>query len=221
MDNHIEENTTPLAERFRTMIEPNNFKRYAGMNAIEISENMLVYQVIEKISTYLNFKGYTLVVNSIEGIKNLFENGSEFRKEIFIPFDGFNGKYNTDVGVYSLDFIGKVFSSSKERMCKAINIARKFHPNFDQLDDKDKLTIVCCSYQILGLNLDTPVDFVVCYTLDGCESNTTCTKETGVIGQSISIAHYYNVPIFNLYNTQSVYRLKAYLDSKEGIFDGN
>lgn len=45
------------------------------------------------------------------------------------------------------------------------------------------------SYQILGLDLNTPSNFVICWTKNG--------KGSGGTGQAIRIARAYNIPIFD------------------------
>lgn len=58
------------------------------------------------------------------------------------------------------------------------------------------------SYQVLGENLSSPVDFVVCWTENG-----------GLIGgtaQAIRIAYANKIPVFNLYNKDSIERLFTY-----------
>jgi hypothetical protein len=219
VDDSIEEVNIPWSERCRTMIEPNNFKRYAGIGTRKVKENEMVYHIIQKISSYLHLKGYTLLSGAAEGADSAFESQAEYRKEIYLPWEGFNNKYSTEVGVFSPAFLSETYS--KERNDKATEIARAFHPRFDYLSDGAKKLMIRNSFQILGLTLGTPVDFVVCYTLDGCESATTRTEATGGTGQAISIAHYYNVPIFNVFNISSIHRLKAYIDSQESTFDGN
>lgn len=54
--------------------------------------------------------------------------------------------------------------------------------------------------QVTGLTLDDPVDFVVCWTRDGCEHDNNRTRTTGGTGQAISYASSLGIPVFNLYN---------------------
>ena len=46
-------------------------------------------------------------------------------------------------------------------------------------------------HQVLGQDLKTPVDFIVCWTKDGGESGGT--------GQALRIARDLNIPVYNLY----------------------
>ncbi len=56
-------------------------------------------------------------------------------------------------------------------------------------------------YQVLGEDLSTPVDFVVCWTPDGAESETS--RKTGGTGQAIRIAADLGIRVYNLKNRKS------------------
>lgn len=59
-------------------------------------------------------------------------------------------------------------------------------------------------YQVLGPNLDDPVEFIICWTKDG--------KASGGTGQAIRIANDYGVPVFNLKNVNASADLTTYLN---------
>ena len=50
-------------------------------------------------------------------------------------------------------------------------------------------------HQVLGLDLKTPVDFIVCWTKDGTINGGT--------GQALRIAEAYNIPVYNLFFEES------------------
>jgi hypothetical protein len=56
---------------------------------------------------------------------------------------------------------------------------------------------------LLGRNLDTPVEFVICYTKDG--------KDIGGTGQSIRIAKDRGIPVFNLYRHLDQLNLQTFV----------
>ena len=80
----------------------------------------------------------------------------------------------------------------------AYALAADFHPNFKNLDPPVKRLIVRNGFQVLGPNLDDPVDFVLCWTPDGAESETT--NRSGGTGQAIRIANGYSIPVLNMKN---------------------
>ena len=71
-------------------------------------------------------------------------------------------------------------------------MASKFHPRWDALPVYVKMLMGRNSYQILGLDLETPSDFVICWTLDG--------QITGGTGQTLRMAAYYGIPVLNFGN---------------------
>lgn len=79
---------------------------------------------------------------------------------------------------------------------EALELARKFHPNWNRCSPQARKLLARNGFQILGKELDTPVDFVICYTLDG--------KDSGGTGQALRIARHHGIPVFNLKNTPNL-----------------
>lgn len=94
-------------------------------------------------------------------------------KEIFLPFKHFNG--NTS----------PLFGTTKE----ARLIAKEYHPRWDILSPLGRDFHARNVYQILGKDLNTPADFILCWTPNGAI--------TGGTGQALRIAKAYGVPILN------------------------
>jgi len=70
------------------------------------------------------------------------------------------------------------------------NHARKYHPTWNKLNREAQQLHARNSAIMLGRKLDTPVDFVVCWTPQG--------KVQGGTGQALRIAADYSIPVFNL-----------------------
>lgn len=68
--------------------------------------------------------------------------------------------------------------------------AEFYHPNWSACSPIAKALHARNSPIVLGMNLDTPADFVVCWTPGG--------QVTGGTGQALRIAAAYNIPVFNL-----------------------
>ena len=67
---------------------------------------------------------------------------------------------------------------------------------------------------VFGEDLECPVQFVVCWTPDGCEHDDLRFKETGGTGQAISAASLNDIPVYNLANAGRLEELKEYCDNK-------
>lgn len=147
---------------------------YAGIGSRKCPENIL--DTIKNLSTWLSNHDFILRSGAAIGCDTAFEIGCDIvngKKEIYIPWKYFNNS--------SSDLI--------VRNKKAFEIAKEFHPYYDKLSDGAKKLQARNSHQILGVDLNTPVDFVVCYTKNGTEKCGT--------GQALRIAKKYNIPIFN------------------------
>lgn len=80
-----------------------------------------------------------------------------------------------------------------------------FHPAPQHLKPYGRKLMCRNAMQILGESGDEPVEFVVCWTKDG--------NGAGGTGQAIRIAHYYNIPVFDLFNEGALEELKEFVNA--------
>ena len=149
---------------------------YAGIGSREIPEE--IKALFETIGYELAKLGFVLRSGAANGSDSAFENGCNkvsSKKEIWLPWKGFNG------------------SDSKNIVCdpRAFAVAKLFHPNWEALSDAAKKLMARNSHQILGKELNREIisSFVVCYTKNGAGAGGT--------GQAIRIARHYGIPIFD------------------------
>jgi len=148
-------------------------KYYAGIGARETPAEVL--ELMTAIAQKLSKFSYSLRSGGAEGADTAFEWGA-IDKQIFLPWDGFNGKY-TDGSSYIIPPLNT-------------ELVRQFHPSANNLSQGALKLMSRNSYQVLGANLDDPVSFVLCWTKDG--------KLKGGTAQAIRLATHYNIPVFNL-----------------------
>lgn len=155
---------------------------YAGIGSRETPD--WVIDVMEKMGAWLAKKGDKLRSGGADGADSAFERGCDSvggKKEIFLPWKGFNRKVENE----------QVFCKYNN-IEEAVAIAKKYHPYWENLSQGGRALQARNSYQVLGKDLSTPSDFVVCYTKDG--------KEKGGTAQAMRIAKDVGVPIFNIGN---------------------
>jgi len=99
-------------------------------------------------------------------------------------------------------------------------IAQELHPARSRLSGYALDLFARNTYQVFGRNLDTVVDFVLCYTRDGCESHETRSRDTGGTGQAIEMATRKGSAVFNMKNPDWLYRLNRYLQNTGKIHAG-
>lgn len=146
-------------------------KYYAGIGSRKTPPDIL--KMMTKIAEGLS-RNYILRSGGADGADSFFEKGAGEKKCIFLPWKGFNG--------------------SKEKLIEvstdAMKMASEFHPAWHYLSyGARKLQARNC-YQVLGADLKTPVDFIICWTPGG--------REVGGTAQAIRIAKANHIKVFNL-----------------------
>ena len=155
-------------------------KYYTGVGSRQTPSNILSAMTL--LADWLERKGYILRSGGADGADSAFEKGVHnfFNKEIYLPWQGFNGNNST------------LYHSSLE----AFNIARSIHPAWHKCSDGAKKLHARNVHQVLGRNLNSKSDFVVCWTENGVLAGGTAT--------AIRLAIEYHIPVFNFGNYDSI-----------------
>lgn len=143
--------------------------------------------------------GYTLRSGAAVGADSAFEQGAGVNKEVFLPWRGFNGSASSFV------------APTRE----AGEVAAALHPSWGRLSPAVKKLMSRNSHQILGADLRSPVDFMVCWTPDGAECEAERSADTGGTGQAIALASRWSIPVFNLAKADAGERLRDYLREEQ------
>lgn len=154
-------------------MEKHMTKFYAGIGSRETPKD--ICKKMTNIAKFLNKQDFILRSGGAPGADSAFESGAGNKKEIFLPYKGFNGNKSNR------------YHLSEE----AFELAGKFHPAWNYCKDYARKFHARNCYQVLGENLDDPVQFVVCWTKNG--------KIAGGTGQALRIAESMNIPICNLF----------------------
>lgn len=172
-------------------------KYYTGIGSRETPLNIL--NMMTNIAMLLVKHGFILRSGGADGADSAFENGAT-NSEIYLPWKGFNGN------------ISPLYNISES----AMKMAREYHPSWNSLSTAAKKLMARNCMQILGSDLNTPSQFVICWTKDGCENKATRKSSTGGTGQAIAIASDYGIPVYNLRNETSITKLSLLIsDTKE------
>ena len=147
---------------------------YCGIGSRQTPQHIL--GIMTKIGESFAQKGLLLRSGGAIGADTAFERGCDVvkgKKEIF---------YATN---------NKGIIVSEEIMQQALVLAGQVHPAWHRCSDYVKRLHARNGMQILGRELNKPVDFVVCWTKDG--------GPTGGTGQAIRLAMSRDIKIYNLY----------------------
>jgi hypothetical protein len=179
-----------------TIEPPSQHRRgiYAGVGSRKTPTD--VCQLMKRIALLLAQENWMLRSGGAEGADQAFQSGVEefcsFRfvpnnyQEIYLPWEPFEGfEEDFERGILLL-----------EHSADAVNIASHFHPEWKKLSRGARSLILRNGFQILGTDLKTPVDTVICWTQDGATASTTW--KSGGTGHAIRIAVAYGIKIYNL-----------------------
>ena len=152
---------------------------YTGIGARKTPKGII--STMLSVSRLLDRKGYTLRSGGADGADSAFEEGATLVKpEIYLPWPGFNGRTS-------------IYTKPKP---ETFDIAKIYHPRWDKLSSAAQKFMARNVHQVLGWDLVTLSDFVVCWTNNG--------GAVGGTGQALRIARACNIPIYNLYNDEDV-----------------
>jgi hypothetical protein len=150
-------------------------KKYAGVGSRSTTPEIL--DEMYKIAIHLANNGWLLRSGGADGADLAFERGCDFvngQKEIFLPWAGFNGSKSN------------LYTPSKQ----AIELAATIHPAWQYLKQGAKKLHARNVHQVLGSELDEPVDLIIAYTKDG--------KLIGGTATALRLGIKYGIQIINL-----------------------
>ncbi len=156
---------------------------WAGVGSRDTPEPVLA--VMSAIGKWLSERGHRLRSGGARGADRAFEQGA--RVTALKPT------------IYKKD----------DARRDAIAHAKLYHPMWSACTRFAKKLHGRNSMIVLGPELDNPVDFIVCWTVDG--------HDTGGTGQALRIAadERFNIPVFNLYYPDALERLVEYVEGLE------
>ena len=148
--------------------------KYTGIGHRDTPERILV--LLREIGAFLASNNCILRSGGAQGADKAFEDGCNRaggKKEIYLPCKGFNGNNSRLYRIAEDD--------------AALAFAAKYHPHWESLKQNVKLLVGRNVYQILGQDLKTASDFVICYSVRPSGMNV-----------ALLISKKHNIDIYNL-----------------------
>lgn len=134
--------------------------------------------------------GYTLRSGGANGADSAFHMSVAFNDglaEIFLPWPKFNGKVGNDFIVMDDPH--------------AMELAASIHPAWDKCSQGARKLHARNCHQVLGRDLETPSEFIVCWTPGGLDKGGTAI--------AIKLARMYDIPVYNLFHKDVRDRIKG------------
>jgi len=143
---------------------------YTGIGSRKTPDDVL--KQMTTLASNLELTGFTLRSGGAAGADSAFEAGVKDPKnaDIYLPWHNFNNNPSAHQHAYDM--------------------AKHFHPNWNACSQAARKFHARNCYQVLGLDLKTPSQFVLCWTPNA--------KVAGGTGQALRIAEHYSISIFNL-----------------------
>ena len=169
---------------------------FAGVGSRETPEEIAIKQ--KKVAKILAAYGIILRSGGADGSDTNFEEAyieAGGKMEIWLPWKGFNGRK------------GDKYLPTPKHYAVAMTV----HPAWQYLKRGPQALHARNTGQVLGMDLETPVAFVLCWTKDGATTESDVTKNTGGTGTAIKLAARMGIPVINMYHDDWLQQLKTVL----------
>lgn len=176
---------------------------YAGIGSRKTPQDIMVLEA--QIATKLDSLGFILRSGGAEGSDKAFERGSTNYLS-----------YRADHYVVVVNNNPAKLPYSDWALNEARSIAKSLHPAWDKCNEYTRKLHTRNTFQILGLQLNSPVEFVVCWTPAGEVKESDLSIRTGGTATALRLAFQRNIPVYNLAYKSHYEMFKEALQKEEG-----
>jgi hypothetical protein len=145
---------------------------------------------MEEIANWLSRNEYVLRSGGADGADLAFERGAHDKCEIYLPWKGFGGSNSNLIVQSSVMFRTAMIMA--ERIWNYRFNNKNVAIQWNILKTSTKLLMCRNVYQVLGADLSTRSEFVLCWTPGG--------EITGGTAQAIVLAKFTKIPVLNLFD---------------------
>lgn len=160
---------------------------YAGIGSRRTPEHILT--VMGALGVVLGLQGWTLRTGGAPGADQAFQGGAARANgpiELFLPW-----------GTFEEDALAPILTAEtwiwRDPSPVALEMASKHHPAWPRLKQGAQKLMARNCHQILGGELNSRVDLVVCYTPDGSLNGQG--PDTGGTGMALRVAWAHGKPL--------------------------
>ena len=169
---------------------------FTGIGSRETPTDILT--LMQDIAKRLCSEGAILRSGGADGADTAFEAGCNSvsgKCEIYLPWLGFNNRRGAR-------YIPNPTTEARAMACQLLGM-----DHWNRLSEGGRKLHARNMHQVLGLNLKTPSDVVVCYTSNG--------ETKGGTGTALKLAMKHNIPVRNLGNSQVYLNVVKWISNDE------
>lgn len=159
---------------------------YTGVGSRQTPE--AIQYLMAHTAFQLGKSGFTLRSGGAEGADAAFEHGArhgQLPAEIYRPLG-------------SRACVDWIPQYSADLWNQAMKMAEASHPAWDRCSPFARSLHARNCFQVMGHDLQSPSDFLLCWTPDGATTRRECSIRTGGTGTAIRIACMNGLQVFNL-----------------------
>ena len=161
---------------------------YTGIGSRKIDRHVIAY--LQGVGAAMAARGYSCRTGDAIGSDNAFWTGAVSAGGTVHAYAGLAKASRPDA---------RPFKSLPIRIQELANeIAKRFHPRWDQLTDRDKAWMARNVVQVLGEDLESPSRVVLCYAKGSRFLDGKLCDVAGGTGQAVRVAYAQGIPVFNL-----------------------
>jgi hypothetical protein len=172
---------------------------YAGLGSRETPDDMLA--VMEALGGRLAGRRWLLRTGLSPGADQAFYRGALLSGgdvELYLPWPGFQAEAR-------LDSEGANVRELARPSAAACELAGRFHEGWDALEPPDRRLLARDAHEVLGGDLISPAQLLVCWTADGSIDGEDLYDDG--TGQALRIASEHGVRVLNLARPDDVEEL--------------
>lgn len=161
-----------------------------------------ILEIMKDVATKLDSKGWYARSGGANGADSACNHVKH--KEIYLPWNGFNGHYhNPSEGYYDYKTFQRKHEADAYMMCHHKYWSSVKRESVKHLHRRNV-------HQVLGNTLNSPSKIVICYAEPDSERGKHHVK--GGTGTAVSLAISFGIPICNLYDERNIDRLYQWID---------
>jgi hypothetical protein len=161
-------------------------------------------EAIESLAERLARLGWLLRSGGSPGADQAFYRGARAgggRVELYLPWPGFEEPSWRDARPREVSVLDRP-------TCAAYALAARFHPDWGRLDERAHDLFARDGHEVLGADLKSPVEMVVCWTADGSLDGAVAGGDG--TRQALRIAHGRGITVYNLARSEHLRHLNKY-----------